>query len=424
MRAALRSFLARWIGDRRGSTATTFAVALVGLVGVSGAAIDYSNLADSRAKLQSAADAGALAGAKEFRLGNASAAMVTQVAQNAALANLKAQGVSIASGTAAVSPRIDSTARTVTVAIDLTQRMMMGQIVGFDEVQLSASATAKVIGGAPVCVVGLDTEASQTILLDKTARLDAPNCSVYSNSTKNSGITAKNSASLRAAFICSAGGKDGTGPGSFQPTPQTDCPILQDPLAARPQPTVGGCLRTNLELDGVTTTLTPGTYCGGILITNGARITMQPGIYVIKDAPLRVTGNGSLTGTNVGFFMTGSGAEVQFDTDSIVSLTAPRDGLMAGILLFEDRNAPINRTHSIISNNARNLLGTIYLSRGRLHVAANRPVADQSAYTIVVARQFTLSEGPTMVLNTNYGATDVPVPAGVGPNANRTALIN
>ncbi len=70
----------------------------------------------------------------------------------------------------------------------------------------------------------------------------------------------------------------------------------------------------------------------------------------------------------------------------------------------------------IYSNNARNLLGTIYLPQGRLHVAANNPVSDQSAYTIIVARRFTLSEGPTMVLNTNYGATDIPLPQGVGPN--------
>jgi hypothetical protein len=29
-------------------------------------------------------------------------------------------------------------------------------------------------------------------------------------------------------------------------------------------------------------------------------------------------------------------------------------------------------------------------------------------------RQFSLSAGPTMVLNTNYSATDIPVPDGVG----------
>ena len=29
-----------------------------------------------------------------------------------------------------------------------------------------------------------------------------------------------------------------------------------------------------------------------------------------------------------------------------------------------------------------------------------------------------------MVLNTDYTGTNIPVPAGVGPNANRTALTN
>lgn len=422
----LRSLFSAWAKDRRGSTATMFAIAAVGLVGVSGAAIDYSTVSDSRGKLQAAADSAALAGAKEFRLGNAAAATVTQVAQNMALGILKTQGLlsSASAGAPSIGTSIDSTGRSVTVTIDYLHPMKLGQVVGFDTVQIHAVATAKVVGGAPLCVVGLDKDDSQTILLDKAARLDAPTCTVYSNSTKNSGITAKDAAILRAAFICSAGGKAGNGPGSFFPTPQTDCPVTPDPLASRPQPKAGGCLRTNLELDGVTTTLTPGTYCGGIVATNGARVTLQPGIYVIKGAPLRVTNNATLTGTNVGFFMTGDGAEVQFDTKSNISLTAPKDGEMAGILLFEDRNAKDMPTHSIVSNNARTLLGTIYLSRGRLHIGANQPVADQSAYTIVVARKFTLSEGPTMVLNTNYGSTDVPVPEGVGPNANRTALIN
>ncbi len=89
---------------------------------------------------------------------------------------------------------------------------------------------------------------------------------------------------------------------------------------------------------------------------------------------------------------------------------------MAGILIAEDRRNPVGNAFEIYSNNARNLLGTIYLPQGRLHVAANNPVSDQAAYTIIVARRFTLSEGPTMVLNTNYGATDIPVPQGVGPN--------
>ena len=73
------------------------------------------------------------------------------------------------------------------------------------------------------------------------------------------------------------------------------------------------------------------------------------------------------------------------------------------------------RIYRIISNNARLMLGTIYLPTGRLVIDATQPVADQSAYTVVVAQQVNLYEGPNLYLNANYDATSVPVPKGVGP---------
>jgi hypothetical protein len=48
-----------------------------------------------------------------------------------------------------------------------------------------------------------------------------------------------------------------------------------------------------------------------------------------------------------------------------------------------------------------------------LHIDANAPVADKSAYTAIVARMLTLYGGPHLVLNTNYEQTDVPVPDGI-----------
>ena len=300
---------------------------------------------------------------------------------------------------------------------------MLG-LTGFTATHVEVTATARVVGGAPICVIGLNSTATSTILMDKSARLEAPNCSVYSNSTKGNGIMAKNNAVLRAAFVCSSGGKSSPGPGSFSPEPQTDCPVLPDPLAARPQPTAPGCTQTGLVVSGGTATLNPGTYCGGITITNGAVVTLNAGIYAFKNGPLSVGGGATLNGANVGLFFTGTGAVLDLQTASTVSLTAPKSGDMAGMLVFEDRAAPTGQIHAIYSDNARTLLGTIYLPRNRLHVAATKPVADQSAYTIVVADLFTLSEGPTMVLNTNYDSTNIPVPNGIGPNANRTALSN
>ena len=59
------------------------------------------------------------------------------------------------------------------------------------------------------------------------------------------------------------------------------------------------------------------------------------------------------------------------------------------------------------------LIGTVYLSQGYLHVDANKPVADQSAYTAIVVRSLKLKAGPNLVLNSNYDATDVPFPPGL-----------
>ena len=81
------------------------------------------------------------------------------------------------------------------------------------------------------------------------------------------------------------------------------------------------------------------------------------------------------------------------------------------------------RTYRIVSDNARNLLGTIYLPAGRLVIDAKRPVADRSAYTIIVARQVELFDGPNLYLNTNYSGSDIPVPQGVGPSTHRTVSL-
>ena len=61
----------------------------------------------------------------------------------------------------------------------------------------------------------------------------------------------------------------------------------------------------------------------------------------------------------------------------------------------------------------RTLLGTIYLPKAELHVEAERAIADQSAYTAIVADTMRLYGGPHLILNTRYNDTPVPVPGGI-----------
>lgn len=410
--------LRRLLADRRAGTAVTFALAATALVGATGFAVDYANLSAFRSDLQAIADGSALAAAREYRLGNASTQTISQVATAFAQAELGRRGLE-----ATISPSVDTTAKTVTVALTGSAQTYLMHLADGDRVEASVHATARVVGGAPICVIGLNANQQQTVHLAQSARLKAPGCSVYSDSTNGKGLYIQDDAVLEAAYICSSGGKVKLGAGTFNPTPETDCPVIPDPLAARPAPTVpSSCLKTKFSISSGSQILKPGLYCGGLTVSGTAQVRLEPGVYVIKDGDLLVTDTASFTGTNVGIYLTGVDPRLRFEGATTISLTAPKSGDMAGILVFEDRKVAHVVKHEISSDNANMLLGTFYIPRGRLDVSANRPVADKSAYTIVVADRFTLGAGPTMVLNTDYGASDVPVPAGVGPNGIRAFL--
>jgi hypothetical protein len=101
------------------------------------------------------------------------------------------------------------------------------------------------------------------------------------------------------------------------------------------------------------------------------------------------------------------------------SATVP---VVGGLVSDVFKGAP--REHKILSDNARMLLGTIYMPHGRLIIDANKPIADKSAYTVLVVQRVDLHAGPNLVLNSDYSATDVPVPPGVGPYGNSVKLTN
>ncbi len=279
--------------------------------------------------------------------------------------------------------------------------------------EVFATATAATLG-EKVCVIALGDRVNKAINLNRRSQVTAVDCSVYSNSTLRESIDARDTSRLVAQSICTAGGYGGM-LANYSPEPLTDCPPLPDPLESRPAPEVGDCTATNLMIRDRTTTLGPGTYCGGIAIGGSARVTLQPGEYVIKDGKLKVDGTATLWGQYVGFYFTGNASSFSFTKEATVDLWAPKHGPMAGILFWQDREAVSQQKFTISSDYTRTLVGTIYLPRGRLVVNSDSPVADRSAYTAIVALGIDLDAGPELVINANYGDTDVPVPTGVGP---------
>ncbi len=161
-----------------------------------------------------------------------------------------------------------------------------------------------------------------------------------------------------------------------------------------------------------TAVLEPGTYCG-LELQSGADVTLRDGVFIFKDEPLIVRDGARLTGTSAGLFFIGDNAAFTFEAQSTISLSAPSAGPMAGLLMFTSRSQADTLQHKILSDDARVMVGTIYVPKGELIIDATNPIADQSAYTAVVADKMRLYGGPHLVLNTKYSETEVPVPDGI-----------
>ncbi|WP_167858778.1 hypothetical protein, partial [Methylobacterium nonmethylotrophicum] len=351
-----------------------------------------------KAQLQSAVDAGVLAGANMLKLANSDDASVMSITQQATQAQARTPVDRQSSITVTVGDKRTS----VSTVLEETVPSLMGRLLSLPSSTLIIRSTAQLVGSVRLCLLALEPSVKGAVNLEKNAKVTADGCSLYSNSSHPSGMMGKDSATARALTICSAGGFDGS-KALFTPSPITDCPSLGDPLKDRPLPTPdANCVtlspwanplaKTPAGPTNIVTgiiTLDPGTYCGGLRITETAIVTLRAGTYVMKDGPLIVDKKAIMSGQGVGLFFTGDKGGLLFDKDTTISLTAPTSGLMAGLLMAEQRTvvnpvpvpldpyvtpppppppgpAPPMRQYRIISDNARTMLGTIYLPAGRL----------------------------------------------------------
>ncbi len=402
--------LSKFVRSCQANAVLTFTAALPLILAVSAGAVDYTNLARARVELQSVADGSALSGAKELRLAGMRDETVVAVAENYVRGALPSVDVGF-SGT------VSTDRNHLEVRLSRTLTFLLPHSLSPMEATVTADAEAQAYGGQPTCLMGLDPADSETVAIDR-ASITAPSCAVYANSKDSSALKVKGSGSVKAALVCSSGGADISG-GTLSPSPKLDCPQSGDPLADRPEPRYGACDFTDFKTSGAVI-LTPGVYCGGIELASGAVAALMAGIYVIKDGSLKVANNAVMTGTDVGFFFSGDGSSFDIAPTTTVKLTAPMTGPMAGILFFESR-ANAATSFKILSRDAPLLLGTFYMPKSTLEVGApgslglqRSDVGKLAAWTIIVARKVSVGDGLNLVLNTDYAATRVPVPEGLG----------
>lgn len=412
-----------FLRDLRGNFATGFALVISLTVFMAAGAIEVVQIYNVKSSLQAAVDAAALAAAREISVTGSAArnadATVTTVVGDMFSANI---GASIVDAGTITKAEYDKKQGLVTVkaSLDTSVPPLVRYALKVDRIE--AESRAQIVGRPNICVIGLETADDQTVYARDSAVLTGRNCAVYSNSASTKGVEVQAASAITATFTCSHGGAAGPLT-SYKPEPITDCPKIVDPLKDRPAPFAASepCDFTDTKIK-TTTTIDPGVYCGGLKINSKGKVYLNPGIYIIRDGALQAAGKTELIGSGVGIYLTGPGAVVSLEGNSVINLEAPTSGEMAGILFADARSQSPSNTHKITSNHAERLVGALYFPNTQLEVDAPGTVADESPWTAIIAREVRMLNDSVVVLNTDYSDTTVPVPDGIRGEENPVRL--
>ena len=403
MLAGLRNLIAALRRNCRGSIQTIAGLTLpVVAIGIAGG-IEFTDMVRTRGQLQAVADSAALSGARQYSA-DPSAATLTRITT---WANSLAEPLK---GRWTVAPNVtaDKTAGSVTVVLSAQRSSYFGRLLPTGTLATEVKATGVNAGSAPLCALGIEPS-GPSLKLSGSSALTAQDCLVQSNGDLSAG-----GASSVVAGSVRAGGHAS---GNISPTPVVDAPQIRDPFADLPIAVPAGCTDVSIQLGTGTQTLNPGVHCGQLQLTGTGTLMLNPGEHYFVGPAFSIAGNVDIQGNDVVMILKGqSNADISGSVS--LSLTARKSGPYAGFALITDRS--FQGQLGISAKNAKKILGTIYLPNGELSISgAGNRIADQSAWTIVVARRITASGSPKLVINSAYASTDTPVPRGVGPGAVR-----
>ncbi|WP_443750332.1 pilus assembly protein TadG-related protein [Asticcacaulis solisilvae] len=399
-----RGWLSKIAANNRGNVTMIVALSAVPLLLTSVGVLEITSISNDHGKLQAAADAGALAGAGRLSVATgtvsgptATATTVTQ--QTAAQSGITSQvnvQVTVAPDNSAVTV-VASTVHTPIVDLLGTRT-------------ITATAKAENMGHIPLCVLQTGTGG---VRLQNQARIRATGCAVHANDDIKIDPGAMVQSDRTEAV--------GTITGPVSPAGFSGAMNIDDPFASMnlnpPLDCIGKPLKIK-ELTGLVLPLLPGVHCEQYEIDKDATLILLPGEhYFMND--VNAHENAIITGDDV-VLIFGSTKKINFADKAQVTLGARKSGPFAGFLLVTTRDN--TQTFTIASDHVNKLLGTIYIPNATLDVETSGNVAQDSAWSIIVAENLILKQNPNLVINSGYVGSGVPVPDGVGPNRNNPKL--
>lgn len=383
--------------NTRGNVTLMVSLAAIPVMLATTGAMELMSISGERTRLQAAVDAAALAGAEKLSVVTVSTGqMVNQAARQAGADNLGGTRDPV---TFAVA--VDQNGRSVTVDGTADHKAIIG-FLGFGDTRVTATATADALQKTPLCILQVS---DGDIDLANNATVRAPGCLIHADGD----ISVASSAMITADRIQATGAASGP----MSPKGNSGALAIDDPFAGMNLNPAACTLSLNIVSTPLLgdTNLAPGVHCLPILAIGSAHIHLLPGDHYFMGG-LLLNGNSTIDGDDVALIF-GPLQIFNFADKATVRLTARKSGPFAGFLMATTRDN--TKTFKISSDNVSELLGTIYIPNATLEVTSGGSVGQDSDWSVIVAKSLQLKNGPTLVINTNYAGSGVPVPRGVGP---------
>jgi Flp pilus assembly protein TadG len=379
--AAVRRFGA----DCRGVTAILTALGATALIGFVGLGTDVALWELTKNKMQGAADQAAIAAVTAYLAGGGDDTTSQAKAITASYGFTDSQnGVTVLVNQVSPSPTGYDAA--YTVAISQPQTLFFSSLF-VSGVTVGATAEAATVSNGP-CILALGTSGKDGLVASgNNTAVSLTSCDLDVNSSDSKAAETNGAgACIFAQNIYINGGSNPAATSGSSCTSGISYSgryksgtTTTDPYQYRTAPSAVACPANNTGpthdptnaafvsylgtySPNTPTTVNPGTYCGDITVNAGASLTMNPGVYILVNGNFKDQGGGSVSGTGVTVYLTGSGngyGTVTISGNSTITLTAPTSGETAGIVFWVDKNAPSNGKNNVTGGSTLAVTGAI-----------------------------------------------------------------
>ena len=412
------SWSRRFGRDNRGSIALKAALILPAVLMMGAGAFDLTQVQASKIRLQDIADSAALAAANDLSLAT-DGSNARERARAYVDTHLREWGDQAPTVTPSYEIVDVDGQRAIRVLLKGHRPSFFASLLPPGGWHFNAQSTATTMGMVPLCVLVTGNSGSKVLNVKDTSRMNAPACLVHSNRD----IEAEAAGRITAASVQAVT----TARGYISPTAGTGAAPISDPFASLNLDQRHNLLCTAIDLarplivSSGTHYLAPGRHCGGVMASGSARIILNPGDHMFLGGHLIIKEGARLDGQDVVLFFD-KASKFEFKDQAVVRLDGRKSGPFAGMVMGGTRD---NTQDFIISaDNVDALLGVIYVPSATLIVEGTQDVARDSAWTVVVAKAVQMKGSPSLFINANYDASDVPVPDGVGPRTGGSRLLD